>query len=122
MRPRGGNPRDMTGAVGAVAEERGASRAQIALAWLRSNPVVVAPLVGASNRSHIDDAAASLDIELTSDEIARLEQHYTPRHDFQGISDDAELQRIMARLPQFATVMPARVPPGPGPGTAVHAT
>jgi aryl-alcohol dehydrogenase-like predicted oxidoreductase len=97
----GQSDRAIIDAVGAVAEEHGVSRAQIALAWLRSNPVVVAPLVGASNRSHIDDAVASLDIELTGDEIARLEQHYTPRHDFQGISHDAELQRIMARLPQF---------------------
>jgi aryl-alcohol dehydrogenase-like predicted oxidoreductase len=97
----GQSDRAIIDAVGAVAEERRVSRAQIALAWLRSNPVVAAPLVGASNRSHIDDAVASLDIELTGDEIAQLEQHYTPRHDFQGISDDAELQRIMARLPQF---------------------
>ena len=98
----GHSDRAIIGAVGAVARERGASRAQIALAWLRSNPVVVAPLVGASNTSHIDDAVASLDIELTSDEIARLEQHYTPRHDFQAISDDTELHALMARLPQFA--------------------
>ena len=34
-----------------------------------------------------------------------LEAHYTPRYDFQGISDDAELERIMARLPGFT---PAR--------------
>jgi 1-deoxyxylulose-5-phosphate synthase len=40
---------------------------------------------------------------LTDDEIAQLERPYTPRHDFQGISDDAEMQRIMARLPQFTT-------------------
>jgi len=62
----------------------------------------VAPLVGASKTSHVDDAIASLDIELTADEIAQLEAPYTPRYDFQGISDDAELTRIMARLPGFA--------------------
>ena len=77
------------------------SRAQIALAWLRTNPAVVAPLVGASRTTHIDDAVASLDIDLTGDEIALPERHYTPRHDFQGISDDTELQHIMARLPQL---------------------
>jgi aryl-alcohol dehydrogenase-like predicted oxidoreductase len=90
-------------AVGAVAEARGLKRAQIALAWLRVNPVVVAPLVGASRTSQIDDAVASLDIELTAGEIRLLEQPYTPRHDFQGISDDREMQRIMDRLPQFTT-------------------
>jgi 1-deoxyxylulose-5-phosphate synthase len=104
-------------AVGAVAEARGASRAQIALAWLRTNPVVVAPLVGASKPDHIDDAVASLNIELTTDEIDQLEKHYTPRLDFQGISDDAELQRIMERLPQFAPRVPERSVSG-GPGSA----
>ncbi len=89
-------------AVGAVAQSRGVSRAQIALAWLRGNSVVVAPLVGASNTGQIDDAVASLEIQLTDQEITDLERPYTPRHDFQGISDDAEMQRIMARLPQFA--------------------
>jgi 1-deoxyxylulose-5-phosphate synthase len=85
-------------AVGSIAKERGVSRAQIALAWLRHNPVVVAPLVGASKPSHIDDAVASLDIELTDDEVAALEASYTPRYDFQGVSDDAELARISARI------------------------
>jgi diketogulonate reductase-like aldo/keto reductase len=58
----------------------------------------VAPLVGASRTAHIDDALASLDIELTADEVAQLERPYTPRYDFQGISDDAELARISARI------------------------
>jgi 1-deoxyxylulose-5-phosphate synthase len=90
-------------AVGAVAEARGVKRAAIALAWLRSKPVVTAPLVGASTIRQIDDAAASLDIELGDEEIRALEASYTPRRDFQGISDDADLQAIMARLPQFTT-------------------
>lgn len=85
-------------AVAAVAKTRGVSRGQIALAWLRQNPVVVAPLVGATKSSHIEDAVASLSIELTHDEVAKLETPYTPRADFQGVSDDAELARISARL------------------------
>jgi hypothetical protein len=51
----------------------------------------------------IDGAAGSLDIEPTDEEIRALKAPYTPRHDFQGISDDADLQAIMARLPQFTT-------------------
>jgi aryl-alcohol dehydrogenase-like predicted oxidoreductase len=74
-----------------------AGRAQTALAWSRANPVVVAPQVGAN----LDEAVALLDIVLTDDEIAQLERPYTPRHDFQGISGDAELQRIAARIPQL---------------------
>jgi aryl-alcohol dehydrogenase-like predicted oxidoreductase len=81
-------------AVAEIAEGRGVSRAQIALAWLRRNPVVVAPLVGATKPHHIEDAVASLEIELTDDEVASLERRYTPRHDWQGISDPAELARI----------------------------
>ncbi len=89
-------------AVGALAQARGVPRAQVALAWLRHHPVVVAPLVGASSTAQIDDAVASLDLELTAEEITTLEAPYTPRHDFQGISDEAELQRIMAQIPGFA--------------------
>jgi len=85
-------------AVAQVAEARNVSRAQIALAWLRMNPVVVAPLVGASKISHIDDAVASLEIELTDEEMAILETPYTPRYDLQGVSDAAELARLSARM------------------------
>ena len=86
-------------AVGEVAAARGVSRAQIGLAWLRRNPVVAAPLVGASSIGQIDDAVASLDIELTDEEAAALTAPYTPRYDFQGVSDDAELDRIRAQIP-----------------------
>ena len=85
-------------AVAAVAQSRGVSRAQIALAWLRRSRVVVAPILGASKASHIDDAVASLVIDLTDEEVARLEQPYTPRYDFQGVSDDAVLASISARI------------------------
>jgi aryl-alcohol dehydrogenase-like predicted oxidoreductase len=40
---------DIVDGVGRVAEGRGVKRAQIALAWLRSKPVVTAPIVGASS-------------------------------------------------------------------------
>ena len=90
-------------AVGKIANGHGVSRAQIALSWLRRNPVVAAPIVGASKTSQIDDAIASLSISLSEEEVRLLEDPYTPRHDFQGISDDKELQRIMARIPGFTT-------------------
>lgn len=85
-------------ALDAIAAERGASRAQIALAWLRRNLVVAAPIVGANKASHIDDAVASLAIALTDDEAARLETPYTPRYDFQGVSDPRVLARIAAQV------------------------
>ncbi|MDT7553494.1 MAG: 1-deoxyxylulose-5-phosphate synthase [Pseudonocardiales bacterium] len=64
--------------------------------------MVTAPLVGANTLSQIDDAVASLDLELAPDEVAQLERPYTPRHDLQGISDEAELQRIRDRIPGYA--------------------
>jgi aryl-alcohol dehydrogenase-like predicted oxidoreductase len=96
--PQESADRAIIAAVAGVAQARGVSRAQVALAWLRHNPVVAAPIVGASRPSHLDDAVASLDIDLTDDEIAELEGPYTPRYDFQGVSDDAELARISARI------------------------
>ena len=81
-------------AVGEIASARGVSRATIAMAWLHHHPVVAAPIVGAHTTGQIDDAVASLDIELTDDEIQRLEGPYTARCDLQGINDDqAGLQR-----------------------------
>jgi len=95
--------RAIIAAVGDIAGNRGVSRAQVALAWLRSEPVVTAPLVGARSTAQIDDAVASLQLELTPDELERLESPYTPRHDFQGISDDRQLAAVAARVPQFTT-------------------
>jgi aryl-alcohol dehydrogenase-like predicted oxidoreductase len=89
-------------AVGRVAEAHGVSRAQIALAWLHRQPVVTAPLVGAGSARQIDDAVASLDIVLTDDEARALEAPYTPRYDWQGISDEAEMDAIRARIPGMA--------------------
>ncbi|MFJ4848727.1 MULTISPECIES: aldo/keto reductase [unclassified Streptomyces] len=90
--------------VGAVAEAHGVSRAQVALAWLRRNPVVAAPVVGARTTQQIDDAVASLDLDLTDEQARRLEAPYTPRHDFQGVSDARELERIKARIPGYDNI------------------
>jgi 1-deoxyxylulose-5-phosphate synthase len=89
-------------AVGAVAAGRGVTRAQVALAWLHSKPVVTAPIVGAGTAAHIDEAVASLGIELTAGELAALERPYTPRHDFQGGSDEAGMQKLRDQIPGYA--------------------
>jgi 1-deoxyxylulose-5-phosphate synthase len=64
--------------VAKVAAERGVPPAQVALAWLAANPVITAPIIGATQPHHIDDAVASLTIELTGEEKEALERHYTP--------------------------------------------
>ena len=82
-------------AVGAVAVERNISQAQIAFAWLHRNPVIAAPIVGALKAKHIDDAIAALSITLTDEEVARLEAPYTPRLDYQGVSNPLMLARAV---------------------------
>jgi 1-deoxyxylulose-5-phosphate synthase len=64
-------------AVHQVAEERGVPMAHIAMAWVLSKPVVTAPIVGATKPHHLAAAAASLQVQLTEDEIRRLEEPYT---------------------------------------------
>lgn len=90
--------RQIVGAVQKLAEARGVPMAQIALAWLRRNPVVTAPIVGATKPHHIDDAVAALDLTLTDEEARALEQHYTPRLDIQGISDPKIIKQISDRV------------------------
>ncbi len=52
--------------------------AQIALAWMLHNPVVAAPIVGATMPNHLSDAIAAVDVQLSDDEIRTLEQPYIP--------------------------------------------
>jgi len=61
-----------------LARARGVKPAQIALAWLLAQPGLTAPIVGASKLSHLDDAVGALDIRLTGEEIACLEEPYQP--------------------------------------------
>ena len=64
--------------VARVATERGVPRAQVALAWMLSKPVITAPIVGASKAHHLDDAVAALSLTLTADEVSSLEEPYVP--------------------------------------------
>ena len=64
--------------VAQVAKERGVSNSQIALAWILSKPYVTSPIVGATKMDHLDQAIAALDIQLSGDEIKRLEEPYRP--------------------------------------------
>ncbi|WBY16492.1 aldo/keto reductase [Erythrobacteraceae bacterium WH01K] len=65
-------------AVETIAKQRGVPMAQVALAWVLQKPEVTSPIVGATRQSHISDAVAALDLELTSDEICALEAPYVP--------------------------------------------
>ncbi len=65
-------------AVGRIAEERGVTRAQVALAWLLAQEPVCSPLIGATKPEHITSALPALEIKLTADECAALEADYVP--------------------------------------------
>jgi 1-deoxyxylulose-5-phosphate synthase len=69
-------------AVQRVAQRRGLPMAQIALAWVLQNPVVSAPVVGATKPQHLADAVAALDVRLTDEETAELEAPYKPQAPF----------------------------------------
>jgi aryl-alcohol dehydrogenase-like predicted oxidoreductase len=66
-------------AVQRIAGAGGVAMAQVALAWVLRNPVVSAPIIGATRPRHLTDAVAALDVTLTDDEASALEEHYTPR-------------------------------------------
>ena len=70
--------RSIVDRVGQIAEAKGISRAQVALAWLLRKPGVTSPIIGATKPNHLEDAVAALTVELSSQEIASLEELYVP--------------------------------------------
>jgi aryl-alcohol dehydrogenase (NADP+) len=64
--------------ISEVAEARGVKNAQVALAWILGKPGVSAPIIGASKMYQLEDAIAAMEIELTADEVKKLEEVYEP--------------------------------------------
>lgn len=63
-----------------VAQDKGATRAQVALAWLLSKPAIAAPIIGSSREEQLDELLAAVDLQLAPEEIAELETPYRPHH------------------------------------------
>lgn len=61
-----------------LANRKEKTASQIALAWLRHKPGVISPIIGASKMTHLEEAVSSLEIELSAQEMAFLEESYTP--------------------------------------------
>ena len=61
-------------AVKTVADQTGRSMAQVALAWLRSRPVSVIPIIGARKLSQLQDNLASIDLSLSADQLKALDE------------------------------------------------
>jgi aryl-alcohol dehydrogenase-like predicted oxidoreductase len=70
--------RKVVEALGSLAKKRGLPQAQLALAWMLAKPGITAPIVGATKQHHLEDAVAALEVKLTPEEIAELEEPYIP--------------------------------------------
>lgn len=69
---------DVVDAVIAVAKGQGVSPAQIALAWMLHKPFVASPVIGATKMDHLEELVAAMEIELSAEEIEKLEKPYKP--------------------------------------------
>ena len=61
-----------------VAKERGLTGSQIALAWMLNKSHITAPIIGATKMDHLEQAISALDIQLSEEEMNRLEEPYQP--------------------------------------------
>ncbi|QGK69025.1 aldo/keto reductase [Allosaccharopolyspora coralli] len=69
---------DVVDAVRAVADERGVSMAQVALAWLSDRPAVTSVILGARTLEQLDANLAAVDVRLTAEETGRLDAASDP--------------------------------------------
>ena len=69
---------DVADRAAQLAGRHGVTSAQIALAWLLHQPDVTAPIIGASKLVHLEESVAALEIKLSDDELAYLEEPYRP--------------------------------------------
>ena len=65
--------------VEAIAKEHDATMAAVALAWLYSKEAICCPIIGASSVRQLENNVGAMDLELTPDEVAMLDQLYRPR-------------------------------------------
>ncbi|MBA3963939.1 MAG: aldo/keto reductase [Chthoniobacterales bacterium] len=77
--------REVVDRLNKMAGEKSVPPAQLALAWMLHQPVVTAPIIGATKMSHLDDAVAALNLKLSPNEIDALEEPYVP-HPVLGFS------------------------------------
>jgi aryl-alcohol dehydrogenase-like predicted oxidoreductase len=61
-----------------IAQKHGCTPAQIALAWMLHKPWITAPIIGATKMPHLEQAVGALEISLSPEEIASLEEPYQP--------------------------------------------
>jgi len=69
---------ELVEALRGVASETGASVAQVAIAWVLSRGEDIVPLIGARRRERLHEALGALDVELSTDDLARIEEAVPP--------------------------------------------
>lgn len=67
---------DLVASVEGIAEEKGRTQGQVALAWVLSRGEDVVPIPGTKRRRYLEENAESADVELTEEELGRLEQAF----------------------------------------------
>jgi aryl-alcohol dehydrogenase (NADP+) len=77
-RSRNQRVRDVVDAVRQIAEARGISMAQVALAWLVDRPAITSVILGARTLEQLDDNLAAADLHLTAEETAKLDEASDP--------------------------------------------
>ena len=77
------NDYEVAKAAQKVAEEHGVTATQIACAWILQAPGVTAPIIGATKTHHLKQIFDAIDIELTSEQVAAMEEPYQP-HPMRG--------------------------------------
>jgi aryl-alcohol dehydrogenase-like predicted oxidoreductase len=66
--------RELVRALEVIAKEKGATTAQLAIAWVLYRGDDIIPLIGARNRQRLQESLSALDLTLTEEELARIER------------------------------------------------
>jgi len=61
-----------------IAEKRGVTNMQVALAWVLAQPGITAPIIGSSKMEHLEDNLKALELKLDADELKALAEPYQP--------------------------------------------
>jgi aryl-alcohol dehydrogenase-like predicted oxidoreductase len=76
---------DVVDRVQEVAAAHGVPPARVALAWMLHKPEITAPIIGATKPHHLEDAVRAMELKLSPEEIAKMEEPYKP-HPVLGFS------------------------------------
>lgn len=73
---------DLLDEIHRIAKATGSTPSRVSLAWLQARPGVASIIIGARTQQQLDDNLASLDVQLTPEQIKKLDDLTTPKLDF----------------------------------------